>query len=195
MKKKNECLPLGLVRAHDVHMFFWFASKGCVNSILGEIRKHNPRGDAETSSLGMLRKPGDLPYPCPRPKQFKRHATRDKPHGSRPNLRQRDPNGRIVPTPLNVLDEGPSTKRRVRKEKKNDHYTYTQRSPPGSAKGSGARTKSKHPTSDGLWANKMYLVVVKTTFLSAAPEAECGEAPSRGRFALSLSWWRTVKKW
>ena len=45
------------------------------------------------------------------------------------------------------------------------------------------------------WENKVNLVVVNTMFLSAAREAECREAPSRGRFALSPSWWRSVKKW
>ena len=68
----------------------------------------------------MLRKPGDLPYPCPLPKKFKRLATRDTLHGSRPNLRQRDPDGRIVPTPSSVSDkgEGASTKTCVRRKKK-----------------------------------------------------------------------------
>ena len=42
---------------------------------------------------------------------------------------------------------------------------HIQGSPPGSAQGSGARTKPKHPISDCLWANKMYLVVVKTMLL------------------------------
>ena len=55
--------------------------------------------------------------------------------------------------------------------------------------------KHEHPTSDCLWANQMYLVVVKTMFLSAVREAECGEAPSRVWFALSPSWWRTVNTW
>ena len=32
-------------------------------------------------------------------------------------------------------------------------------------------------------------------FLSAARAAECGEAPSRVRFALSPSWWKNVNKW
>ena len=44
-------------------------------------------------------------------------------------------------------------------------------------------------------ADKMYLVVVKTMFSSAAREAGGGEAPPRGLFALSPSQWRTVKKW
>ena len=62
-------------------------------------------------------------------------------------------------------------------------------------KGVAHERKPKHPTSDGLWANKLYLVAVKIMFLSAAREAECGEAPSRVRVALSPSWWRTVNKW
>ena len=74
---------------------------------------------------GMLRKPGDLPQVCPRPKKFERLATRDTLHGSRPNLRQREPDGRrIVPTPPDVSDEGASTKRCARREKKYHNYTY-----------------------------------------------------------------------
>ena len=69
-------------------------------------------GDAETPSPGMLREPVDLPYVCPRPKKLKRLATRDTLHGSRPNLRQRDPNGRIVPTPSDVSDKGANRKRK-----------------------------------------------------------------------------------
>ena len=70
----------------------------------------------------MLRKPGDLPHPCPRSKKFKRLATRDTLHGSRPNLQQRHPNSQIVPTPPYISDKGASTKRCVRKKKKNDNY-------------------------------------------------------------------------
>ena len=47
----------------------------------------------------------------------KRLDTRDTLHESRPNLRQRDPNGRIVPTSPNVSDKGASTKRCVRRKK------------------------------------------------------------------------------
>ena len=54
---------------------------------------------------------------------FKRLATRDTLHGSRPNLGHRDPNGRIVPTPFDVSDKGASTKRCA--GKKNDNLTYT----------------------------------------------------------------------
>ena len=75
---------------------------GCVDPIPGEMRKPNPQKDAETPSSGMLQKLGDLPQVCPRPKKFERHATRDTPHGSRPNLPQRDPKHRIVPSPPNV---------------------------------------------------------------------------------------------
>ena len=75
-------------------------------------------GDAETQSPGMLRKPGDLPYSCPRPKKFKRLATRDILHGSRPYVQQRGPDGRIVPTPSDVSDKGASTKRCARRKKK-----------------------------------------------------------------------------
>ena len=75
-------------------------------------------GDAETQTPGMLRKPGDLPYVRPTPKKLKRLATRDVLNGSRPNLRQREPDGRVLPTPTNVWDEGASTKRCARREKK-----------------------------------------------------------------------------
>ena len=77
-------------------------------------------GGAETQTPGMLRKPGNLPYyVCPRPKKFKRLAKRDTVNGSRPNHRQRESDGRIVPTPLNVWDKGASTKRCARRTKKN----------------------------------------------------------------------------
>ena len=82
-------------------------------------------GGAETQSPGMLWKPGDLPQVCPRPKKFKRLATHDTLHGSRPNLRQREPDGRIVPIPPDVWDEGASTKRCARREKKSHNYTST----------------------------------------------------------------------
>ena len=42
---------------------------------------------------------------------------RDTQHGSRPNLRRRDPKGRIVPTPSNVSDKGANTKKCVRKNR------------------------------------------------------------------------------
>ena len=82
------------------------------------LRTYAGIGDAETQSPGMLRKPGDLPYMCPRPKKFKRLATRDTLHESRPNLRQREPDGRIVPTPPDVSDKGASTKRCAQRKKK-----------------------------------------------------------------------------
>ena len=72
----------------------------------------------------MLRKPGDLPQVCPRTKKVKRLAMRDTLHGSRPNLQQREPDGRLVPTPPDVWDKGASTKRCARR-KKNHNYTYT----------------------------------------------------------------------
>ena len=72
----------------------------------------------------MLRKPGDVAETRgfalkvrARPKMFKRLATRDALHGSRPNLRQRDPGGRIVPTPSDATDQGASTKRCAPREK------------------------------------------------------------------------------
>ena len=55
---------------------------------------------------------------CPRPKKFKMLATRDTLHGSRPNLQQREPDGRIVPTPPDVWDKGANTKRCARRKKK-----------------------------------------------------------------------------
>ena len=87
------------------------------------LRTYAGIGDAETQSPGMLRKPVDLPYMCPRPKKFKRLGTRDTLHGSRPNLRQREPNGRIVPTPPDVSNKGASTKRCAQRKRKN-HSTH-----------------------------------------------------------------------
>ena len=82
------------------------------------LRTYAGIGDTETQSPGMLWKPGDLPQMCPTPKKFQRLATRDTLHGSRPNLRQREPDGRIVPTPPDVSDKGASTKRCARRGKK-----------------------------------------------------------------------------
>ena len=82
------------------------------------LRAYTGVGLAETQTPGMLRKPGDLPYVCPRPKKFKRHATLDTLHGSRPNLRHRGLDGRIVPTPSGLSDKGASTKRHARRRKK-----------------------------------------------------------------------------
>ena len=93
--------------------FFLFASKGCENPIPGGMRKPSPRGDAETPPPGMFRKPEDLPCQCPRQTNFKSLAIRDTLHGSRPNLRHRDRDGRIMLTPLNGSDKGSSRKRYV----------------------------------------------------------------------------------
>ena len=82
------------------------------------LRTYAGIGDAETQSPGMLRKPGDLPQVCPRPKKFKKvpratHCT-DRAQTSS-NF---EPDGRIVPTPPDVWDKGASTKRCARREKK-----------------------------------------------------------------------------
>ena len=82
------------------------------------LRAYMGIGDAETQTPRMLRKPGDLPQVCPRPKKFKRLATHDTLHGSRRNPEQLDPDGRIVPTPLDVSDKGASTKRCARRKKR-----------------------------------------------------------------------------
>ena len=89
------------------------------------LRAYAGIGDTETQSPGMLWKPGDLPQMSPTPKKFQRLATRDTLHGSRPNLRQREPDGRIVPTPPDVSDKGAGTKRCAQRKKKNHNYTYT----------------------------------------------------------------------
>ena len=89
------------------------------------MRKPNPRRDAETQSPGGCGNtiPGDVAgtrgftSSMPNARTVKRLATRDTQHGSRPNLRQRDPNGRIVPTPPDVSDKGSNTKRCARKKK------------------------------------------------------------------------------
>ena len=44
-------------------------------------------------------------------KKFKRLAKRDPLHRLRPNLRQREPDGQIVPTPPDLSEKGASTKR------------------------------------------------------------------------------------
>ena len=85
--------------------------------------KSRPRGCCGT--------PRDLPCPCPRKKTFKRLATCDTLHGWRPNLRQRDPNGSIVPTPYDVSDKGASKKRCARTPPPDNYtYTYIQNIPP-----------------------------------------------------------------
>ena len=83
--------------------------RGCRNPIPGDV--------AETRGF---------PLYVPNAKEkFKRLATRDTLHGSRPNLRQREPDGRIVPTPPDVWDKGASTKRCAQRRKKNHNYSYT----------------------------------------------------------------------
>ena len=82
------------------------------------LRTHAGIGDAGTQSPGMLRKPWGLPQVCPRPKKFKKLATRDTLHGSRLNFQQREPDGRIVPTPPDVWDKGASTKKCARRKKR-----------------------------------------------------------------------------
>ena len=82
------------------------------------LRAYTGIGDAEAQSPGMLRKPGDCLKCAQGQKKFERLATRDTLHGSRPNLRHRDLDGRIVPTPSDVWDKGASTKRYARRSKK-----------------------------------------------------------------------------
>ena len=90
------------------------------------LRAYRRIRDVETQSPGMLRKPEDLPYPCPRPENIKRLATRDTLHRSRPNLRQRDRMGRIVPTSSDVSGKERCKHKKVcPKKKKPGNYTYT----------------------------------------------------------------------
>ena len=88
------------------------------------LRAYTGIGDAETQSPGMLRKPGICLKCAQGQKKITRLATRDTLHGSRPNLRHRDLDGRIVPTPSDVSDKSTSTKRYARRRKINDNYTY-----------------------------------------------------------------------
>ena len=91
---------------------------GCGNPIHGGMWKHHPRGCCGNPAICLK--------VCSRPKKFKRLATCDTPHGSRPNLRQRDPIGRVVPTPSDVSDKGASTKRCARRKKNvNTRYDTT----------------------------------------------------------------------
>ena len=76
--------------------------RGCGNTIPGDV--------AETRAFAS-----SMPKAtC----KSKRLATRDTLHGSRPNLRQRDPDGLIVTTPSDFSDKGASTKRCARRKKK-----------------------------------------------------------------------------
>ena len=74
--------------------------------------------DAETPIPGDVAETRGFALSVPKAKKFKRLATRDTLHGSRPNPRQRDPDGRIVPTPSDVSGRGASTKRYARRTKK-----------------------------------------------------------------------------
>ena len=91
-------------------------------------RVHGHRACVNPIPRGM-RKPGDFPQVCPRPKKFERLATRDTLHGSRPNLRRRDPKDRTVPPPLNVSGKGASTKRCVRKKKRGQLHVHIYKVP------------------------------------------------------------------
>ena len=82
--------------------------KGCRNPIPAE----------------MLRKPGDLPQVCPRPKKFKRVATRDTLHGSRPNLQQREPDTVELCPPHPTFETKVPTRRDAPEGEKNHNYTY-----------------------------------------------------------------------
>ena len=77
--------------------------RGCRNPIPGDV--------AETRGFALY-----YIY-VPKAKNVFRLATRDTLHGSRQNLRQREPDGRIVPTPPDVSDKGASTKRCAQRKK------------------------------------------------------------------------------
>ena len=86
------------------------------------LRTYTGMGDAETQCCGN---PGICHLSVPKAKKVQKLATRDTLHGSRPNLQQHEPDGRIVPTPSDVWDKGASTKRYARRKKTNHNYTYT----------------------------------------------------------------------
>ena len=92
-----------------------FASKFNLTCVRGDrgCRNTNPGDVAETRGFALR---------VPKAKKFKRLATRDTLHGSCPNLRQREPDGRIVPTPSDVSAKGASTKRCARRKKKRRLY-------------------------------------------------------------------------
>ena len=75
---------------------------------------------------GMLRKPGDLPQVCPRPKMFKRLATRDTLHGSRPNLPQREPTVELCPPHPRFWIKVRTRRDAPEGEKKTQLYMYKQ---------------------------------------------------------------------
>ena len=112
---------------------WWSAKRGKESCTLYEekspvciksLRTYAGIGDAETQFPGMCRKPGDLSKVCPKVKKLERLATRDTQHGSRPDLQQREPDGRIVSTPPDVWDKGASTKGCARSKKKSQLYFY-----------------------------------------------------------------------
>ena len=73
------------------------------------MRKPNPRGDvAETRGFALsVPKAKKVPKAC-----HARHTARIA-----PTLQQREPDGRIVPTPPDVWDKGANTERCARKKK------------------------------------------------------------------------------
>ena len=81
------------------------------------MRKHHPRGCCGNPGICLIHAQGQKKIKgLPRATHCTDHAQ---------NLRQRDPNGRIVPTPSDVSDKGASTKRCARRKKENGKYTYT----------------------------------------------------------------------
>ena len=103
------CLHPNLSYVHGV--------RGCVNSIPGGRRnpfpggmqKPNPRGMREYHPRGCLGTPGICLIHAQDQKSCL--ATRDTQHRSRPNLRRRDPNGRILPASSDASDKAASKKR------------------------------------------------------------------------------------
>ena len=68
--------------------------------------KHTGIGDAETGGFALS---------LPKAEKVEMDL-RDTLHGSRPNLRHCDLDGRILPTPSDVSDKGASTKRYARRK-------------------------------------------------------------------------------
>ena len=75
-QKQTECYLLPACA-----ILFWFASKPYVR----KVRLLTGIWDVESPTPGMLRKPGELPYPSPLPKKLKRLVTRDTLPRLRPN--------------------------------------------------------------------------------------------------------------
>ena len=85
---------LGLFRAHVRTVVV------CIEYYVRKMRLPTGIGDDAETWRCVMRNPRGFFSSCPRAKKLKRLATRDTPHGSRPNLDDSDRRVRVVPTSL-----------------------------------------------------------------------------------------------